>query len=219
MRITLLLILVCAALLLTLAACDAEDTKFVQDMADEWAREKNINPQNKDGSINIGGAFNAGLSMAGITSNGDEADAAVQAGTVLFTVKEGDQLAGEGLDTRDLKKVDEAILLRPNDYSYHNARGAILLASGDPDGAKKEWETATNLAKESGIPYKEAPIIRDRLRNLELAWTSRAKNGTSAASADLIASEYCSSAKDFNLAAHDATYLDRTGAINLPCPH
>ena len=139
-----------AAVLATATGCTVSDKQLLVVLVEEWARSKNMNPTNEDGSLNPIGAGNALLSGAknalGWSSGDDEIDAVLNAKRVLDNLAKADKLVNEGRKEGDASKIDEAIKLRPDDWSYRSARVALALQAGDLATAKRQ------LAVVKGIP-------------------------------------------------------------------
>jgi len=127
--------------LLPLAACVPEDVAFVSAMAEEWARAKGINPTTEDGDIDIMGALGAVATAAsrdlGISSGDPEVDAIMTVKQTVDSIKKGDKLADEGMENRDLEKIEEAKKLRPNDFHYSNAAFVVMLTEATAGAAQK----------------------------------------------------------------------------------
>lgn len=144
------LALVLAGLLL-LAGCEASQQQFVLDWAQEWARSKNLHPRNEDGSINIRAAINLGLRAAGASTGDPDADAALDAFLVVKKINDADNLMDKGRQEHDPAPMDEAIKMRPGDWTYRLSRGTLALDQHDYDTAQTHFDEADRIAAERGI--------------------------------------------------------------------
>ena len=135
---------------LVLTSCVAEDVAFLQAMADEWATAKKVNPQNKDGSINVGGLVNAGISAAGLPGGDADVTAAIGAKDVIDSInaadKEADdakELVNKGDPNSAILHLNTAIKSRPNDWWLLNQRGVIQIEAGNSAQGEADLASAT----------------------------------------------------------------------------
>ena len=106
------------ALVTVLAACEEGDEAFVRDFLLDWAT-------NNPGST-LGGLFGVG--------DGNEVTAALGALSTIDNVNKADALMDEGREKSDPAKMDEAIKLRPGDWTYRTSRAVLALDRGDLSG-------------------------------------------------------------------------------------
>lgn len=102
----------------TLAGCEEGDEAFVRDFLLDWAT-------NNPGST-LGGLLGVG--------DGNEVTAALGALSTIDNVNKADALMDEGRDKGDPAKMDEAIKLRPGDWTYRTSRAVLALDQGDLTG-------------------------------------------------------------------------------------
>jgi hypothetical protein len=112
---------------------EADDRDLVEAFFEEWLEVKDIDPVNDDGSIDPEGAARAGRRIVTDSTGDDEADAALDAYDVVSDINEADKLMEEGRLYRDPAKMDQAIALRPDDWTYRSSRAALALDAGDMD--------------------------------------------------------------------------------------
>ena len=127
-----LVVILCSTLL---SGC-TEDLLF--DMAEEWAIENRI--YDGDETINY---VNLGRELTDDAIDsffGDETQAQLDSGEVVDDIRKADELANAGAISGDISLIDEAILMRPNDWSYMEKRSAVLFSQGDI----KLWNESLN---------------------------------------------------------------------------
>lgn len=130
-------------LLTAVTACTPDDVQFLQSFAEDWAKSKNIDPNTPAGLANI--------AKGALFGTGDpQVDAAIEGGKVAKDIHDADQLANQGLANGDLKKVDQAIQLRPGDFTYRNDRGLVWMTNGDSHTAQGDFAEADKLAEAAG---------------------------------------------------------------------
>ena len=131
-------------LALPLAACEKSDTDTVIDFMNDWMKNKGILDDKGNPTVK------AGLVATGWGSTGDDqVDAAVQAGYVVKGMADTDKLvadAGKDMGKNDkdaaLKKMNEAVAARPNDWYYLNRRAAVEQSMGNTTAANKDLQAA-----------------------------------------------------------------------------
>jgi hypothetical protein len=135
-------VLVALALLPLLSAC--EDTAmldFLAEMAVEWAQEKGIlTAENSIDWIQVG-AYQLQRAFKGTTGD-SELDAALEAGPVVHNLHQADKLSNEGLAEGDVGKIDQAISMRPDDWSYYDKKAAVLVIQENAEEAERNLEEA-----------------------------------------------------------------------------
>jgi hypothetical protein len=134
--------LIALALLPLLSAC--EDTAmldFLAEMAVEWGQEKGIlTAENTVDWIQVG-AYQLQRAVAGSTGD-NELDAALEAGPVVHNFHQADKLSDQGLAEGDVDKIDQAINMRPDDWSYYDKKAAVLVIQGNATEAERSLEEA-----------------------------------------------------------------------------
>jgi hypothetical protein len=172
-----LLLLLLIVLSLCLTACEDADVDLAIDLAIEWAFEKGLvickNPSGDPATCEIEttSAFNryvggevveevveqipgiGGLSeLAGDLVKSDDLDEGAK--DVLDTavtakdVIEADSLAEEGFGEEDPEKIQRAIAIRENDWSYDEKLGVIYLAQGNQAAASDAQNQADEKARQ-----------------------------------------------------------------------
>ena len=173
------LLMVLALLVLMVApflgSCDAGDLQALIDWAKLWAIVHDIT--DADGNLNAGGAirFGAGEALGFGTTGDEEGDAAIDAAVMLNNLRKAEDEADQGwnemyngknIEEEVLPHYNQAINLRPNDWSYRNERGIAYLESiGIPDAdnlARKDFNEAAALAKKSGTPAEYLRMLKER---------------------------------------------------------
>ena len=132
-----------------LTACEDEGmAELVVEMALEWATENDLISFDAEGNISPNllalGVHEARRRWVGTT--GDSAlDAALEAGPVVWSIHQADSLAQQGMAEGDPALLDQAISLRPHDWSYRDQKAAVLLEQGQVDEAQNAMNEAHNL--------------------------------------------------------------------------
>lgn len=185
----LVLVLMVAPLL---AACEDADSEMFLELAADWAVEKNLLTFNcRDAAqtdceyalntvqLGVYIAVGRGLALAdqfiGNEAPAAELGAALDAAEVIKAQEEADRLAAAGTAQGDLSLIDQAIEQRPNDWSYHEQRAALLLAQGDDGAAQAAFATSETLVQErirAGASCQ--PLMLNMLRHRENALTANA---------------------------------------------
>ena len=106
------------ASVVVLGACSAENKKLAQDFIMQWAADH---------------PAELAIRSAGFPSGDKEVDAAVDAFEVVQTLEKADALIAKGRKNSDPKAMDEALALRPHDWSYELSRAHLALRAGDTD--------------------------------------------------------------------------------------
>ena len=145
-------LLIVSLLLPLLSACeDTEMVDFLAELAVEWAQEKGIlNAENNVDWIQLG-AYQLQRFAAGTTGD-SELDAALEAGPVVHNLHQADELSEQGLEEGNVDKIDQAIDMRPDDWSYYDKKAAVLYKQGNVQDA--EW----NMRESESL-------VMDRIQN------------------------------------------------------
>lgn len=176
------------------------DAEFAAGLAVEWAVEKNLlnascpapyDAHNCDISVNPtevaiwqasqNKAVGFGMNLLGARDVDQEAAAALGAARVAADLTRAESLADEGLATRNVAKIDQAIALRPKDWSIRDRRAAFMLVEGDTDAADRAFKEAEDLVQEqirSGGDCKtlQLNLLRNRSHALSRAAESQPNN-------------------------------------------
>ena len=157
------------------SGCSPEGRELAISFLREWAVEKDIDPGTTTGKLNI-----AMRVMGG--STGDEAaDAAIDGGRVIKNLVDADKLMDEGRESGDIGKVDEAIEMRPGDWTYRVSKSNIFLRQGDRDSWGKEFMKALEIAekdnnKNTEIRFYEQYIDELEQMRIDLEWNGYKDN-------------------------------------------
>ena len=154
-RVFLILILVFAAPLLS--GCSDFEWDFFWYLAEEWSLAEgiydgeNINYEKMGEEIAndafdsfFGGPDQVALEANNVVDDIRKADELADRGTQLATIAESPAQREEALQA-----IDEAIALRPGDWSYVQQRGAVLAASGDLQGYNKSSKKSYELLQQA----------------------------------------------------------------------
>ncbi len=143
-------VLLCVILIFS-TGCTRQDWLDLVDIGRAWAQANNILDEN--GSPTGSTLTRVVSSRIGIgepISTGNETnDALIDAGLVIKDFNKAEKLSEESFNEHDISKIDEAIKIRPQDYSYRNQRGALLFFDDDPS-AQAEFDKADELAQSMG---------------------------------------------------------------------
>ncbi len=130
------LVILLVALLPT--GCNPEGRELAMSFLREWAAEKNIDPGTP------GGMFNIGIRAMGGSTGDEGADAVIDAGMVIKNLVDADNLMDAGRESSDISLMDQAINMRPDDWTYRVSKSNLLLKQGDLDvwseESNKTWE-------------------------------------------------------------------------------
>lgn len=138
-----ILVLLACVLVLPLAGCGTpEDRAMVKDFIEEWVRSKKMHPINEEGGVDLEGIWNLGTRVVTGSTGDAEVDAVLDAYEVIDTIHKADQLMAEGSRNRDASKMDEAITMRPGDWTYRVSRAALALEQGDIGQYKTQFDAA-----------------------------------------------------------------------------
>lgn len=138
-----ILILLACVFALCLAGCGTpEDRAMVKDFIEEWVRSKKMHPINEEGGFDLEGIWNLGTRVVTGSTGDAEVDAVLDAYEVIDTMHKADNLMSEGSRDRDASKMDEAIAMRPGDWTYRVSRAALALEQGDIGLYKTQFNAA-----------------------------------------------------------------------------
>lgn len=151
----LVLSLVLAAPLL--GGCTQEDIDWIVAEGRAWARANGlIDEQGNPDYLGIGLWYIS-------PSTDPAARAALDAGLVVKGIEDADQLAQQGAESGNLDLIEQAIDRRPEDWSYQEQKGALLLALGDAAGAEAAFNEATHVVRQR---IEDGGDCRSLARNL-----------------------------------------------------
>jgi hypothetical protein len=151
---------------LVLTGCSDDQIDFIIELALDWAIEKNLITVNcpppydaDDCEFAINGreiarwkasqnrVLGGAMDIFGVDRPDPEVAAALNAGEVVYTVEQADSLAQQGLEEENVEKVDKAISMRPEDWSYHDQRAALMLSQGDGKAAQTSLNESESLVQ------------------------------------------------------------------------
>ena len=156
--------LVFTSLLLVGGGSSSSDTSLVIDFFNEWARSRNIVDANGKPTANT-----IWYVATGQSTGDDQADAAIDAGQVIKSIKDADDkvakadvaLAKNPPDrTTALADITAAANDRPKDQAIRSRKGVILLEVGQSQNAQQYL--ATNSSRCSGDESKMTQAQRER---------------------------------------------------------
>jgi hypothetical protein len=133
------LIFLAVTLMLPLNGCMPGGKELAMAFVEEWMDDNNVNPTTPIGVFNIGRRLASG-------STGDtKADAALETVQMVQNFVAAEKLMDTGRKNHDSQAMDDAIKLRPKDWTYHVSRMTVALEKGDVQTAKAQYGTAGNL--------------------------------------------------------------------------
>jgi hypothetical protein len=133
------LIFLAATLMFPLYGCMPGGKELAMAFVEEWMDDNNINPTTPTGIFNIGRRLASG-------STGDtNADAALETVQMVQNFVAAEKLMDAGRKNRDPLAMDDAIKMRPKDWTYHVSRMTVALEKGDVPTAKAQYGLAGNL--------------------------------------------------------------------------
>jgi hypothetical protein len=142
-----------------LAACEDAESEFFLQLAADWATEKGLLSYSCTGSspsdceydlneVALGAYITLGRMGAAFSPDGRGINAALDGAEVVRRQEEADELAAAGTEQGNLDLIDQAIALRPDDWSYHEQRAALLLAQHDDSAAQASFAASETLVQE-----------------------------------------------------------------------
>jgi len=170
-----------------LAACEDAESEFFLELAANWATEKGILSLNcAEGSTSdcqydlnegaLGAYITVGRAVAVLSEDGRMINSALDAADVVRAQEEADELAAAGTEERDLGKIDEAIALRPGDWSYHEQRAALLLGQDNDEAARESFAESESLVRQRVADGASCrPLMLNMLRHRASALEANVK--------------------------------------------
>ncbi len=125
-------------------ACEAGDIALVKDFVQQWALDH---------------AGQIVKAKAGFGSGDNYVDAALTGYEAVEEIHKADELMEAGREKQDPKKMDEALTLRPRDWTYQLSRSSLALKLGDMTTYDKYLGNAIN---EAGFVSRIEPNDADR---------------------------------------------------------
>jgi len=162
-----------------LAGCNDADSEAVAQLAVDWAVEKGLmsyncsGPSQSDCEYDLNEtslAVYIGLAKVGtMLGRSSEMQAALDAGDVVLAQEQADELVQAGAAEGNLEKIDQAIEARPDDWSYRDQRGALLLVQGDIEGADASFAQAEQLVEKRVADGESCYVLQRNLLNNRIA--------------------------------------------------
>jgi hypothetical protein len=183
-----------------------------------WAIVHDITDE--DGSPNAGAIIRfAGGEAFGFGTTGDkEGDAAIDAARVLKNIRQAEESADQGWEALNggknieqgvLPHFNQAIDLRPGDWSYRNGRGIAHLEDlENPENARaarNDFDNANAIANKSGKPAEYLRMLKNREQ--ALARLVAIKNDTHAYPTKDVYLEQSRTYDELYKLTNDKTYL------------
>jgi tetratricopeptide (TPR) repeat protein len=143
---------------------------FLAEMAVEWAQEKQIiNDKNEIQWLQVG-AYQLQRMAAGTTGD-NELDAALEAGPVVHNFHQAEKLSDQGLAEGNVALIDQAITMRPDDWSYYDKRAAVLTSQGNIEEAQQsfgesEWLVDDRIQNGGNCEVLKLNLYRNREKAL-----------------------------------------------------
>jgi hypothetical protein len=161
-----------------LNACDAGDADILIGYAKLWAMAHDITDE--DGSVNYGAATRFIVGEAGgFGTTGDkEGDAVIDSARTLKDIRQAENEADKGwnsfysganVEDSVLPHYNQAIKLRPNDWTYYNERGIAQLENYDSPNLIKNANADFAEAKAitAATPAEYLKMLKQRASNME----------------------------------------------------
>lgn len=202
-----------------LTACEDAEAEMMAQLAVDWAVTKGLMTLECQGpgqtdctyDLNKGAlAFYLGTAKLGtaLTGRSPEMQAALDAGDVVYDQEVADELAEQGAREGDLSKIDQAIESRPEDWSYHDQRAALLMAQGNVQEAEASFAQAESLVDERIASGDDCTVLQRNLLNNRIAALEiqLERDPTSAELNDRLAG------------AHEQLQALESGGPGSPCP-
>ncbi|MBI2850712.1 MAG: hypothetical protein HYX80_06695 [Chloroflexi bacterium] len=182
MKKTLVVMALIIAMIPVLSACESGDVQQLIYYAKLWAIVHDVTNEEGQPTFGAGTRFVAGEALGVGTTGDEEGDAAIDAGRVVYKIKQAEDeaekgrtalYAGDSVTVDVLPHYDQATKLRPGDWSYRNERGIAYLANpdiGDQESVKRaraDFDQATALAKKSGRQEEYLRMLKQRQQTFE----------------------------------------------------
>jgi|CXWL01.1.fsa_nt_gi hypothetical protein len=161
--------------LVFLTGCeDKTDTDTVVDFIYSWMVDKGLMTYDPATDTYTPTIKMAGVATGFMGSGDDRIDAAVQAGAVVQSIKDSDELVDQAQqdmektppDTKAaISKVDQAIENRPDDWYYRETRALIHLQSGSTTSASTDFSASERLCASGSLCFRN--LQQQRVRSLE----------------------------------------------------
>lgn len=126
-------LLVVLAIGLLVCGCEGEDSQALIDLALEWAREN---------------WASLALDAIGGTTGDEVRDAILDSHELLDDISKADRLMEEGRAEGNLQKMENAVEMRPGDYTYRVSYATELVKSGDWQTAREEYELTAQVLED-----------------------------------------------------------------------
>lgn len=158
----------------------------VEEVAQEWVDENDMSPVNQDGTINTDGAVKAAKRAVTGSTGDPEVDAALASDQAIIKIAEADKLVERGWEQNNAYDFDNAVRLRPEDWTYRISRAAWNMdyfVSPNMNQVDADLAAAENMlgpSKDERIRYAQQGIAL-----LERVKTTMAKPYASGEQADL----------------------------------
>jgi hypothetical protein len=162
-----------------LSACEDAEAEYMAQLAVDWAVQKGIMSLNCSGPGGTDCEYDLNETMLGIYIGGvklgtafgrsPELQAALDAGDVILNQEQADELVKAGAESGDLDKIDQAIEARPEDWSYRDQRGAVLLSQGNVQAADASFAEAEALVQERISAGESCQALQRNLLNNRIA--------------------------------------------------
>ena len=174
-----------------LAACENSDSEYLAQLAVDWAVEKGIMTLRCEGEGQTNCTYDLNEMTLGFylgtvkwatgKNRSPATQAALDAGDVVYNQEQADELAERGAREGDLSLIDQAIESRPDDWSYHDQRASVLLASGDTEGAEQSFSKAealvdTRIANGGDCFVLQRNLLNNRIAALEIQLDKKPEN-------------------------------------------
>ena len=143
MQRKILLAVLLLGLALLLVGCDSPgDKALIEDFIESWMKSKQMHYADEEGNVDLVGIWNIGKRIVTGKSGDEETDAVLDAYQMIDQMHKADTLMDEGYDQRDADKMDQAIEMRPGDWTYRVARSGLALEQGDIDLYNEQFDAA-----------------------------------------------------------------------------
>lgn len=174
-------VLLAVILLITpmLVSCENGDYEYIAQLAVDWAVEKGIMTLKCEGEGQTDCQYDLNETALGMylgmvklgTSMGrsPEMQAALDAGDVVLNQEQADELVEQGAREGKLDLIDQAIESRPEDWSYHDQRASVLLASGEVEAAEESFSKAEKLVDDRIEGGGDCYVLQRNLLNNRIA--------------------------------------------------